>query len=289
PPYDPLFYGLLISATDKSAFSSVSEYDFSPERTEVFALDRIRNDRFESQGFTLKEPTQLHIYALGEFAFNEFADYAYIEDVETMEMVWEMTEDNTTHAGGATKNRMFDDVITLPAGSYMAHYSSDGSHSYNDWNSAKPFDPTKWGITVYGVGKSFDKSKIDLFSDMPTGSELLVDLTQVCDDEFLTKSLTIDKPTAVRIFALGEGSSGRMYDYGWIEEAKTGKVVWKMRYRTTRHAGGASKNRMANVVVELEPGEYDVVFVTDGSHSFCHFNASKPSYPQKWGITVSKK
>jgi len=28
-----------------------------------------------------------------------------------------------------------------------------------------------------------------------------------------------------------------MYDYGWIEEAKTGKTVWEMTYHMTEHAG----------------------------------------------------
>jgi hypothetical protein len=289
PPFDPFNYGLSLTVANESALASVSEYVYDEQQVTIFAMDRMRADRMETQGFTLKKPTKLHIYALGEFAFNSFADYGWIEDANTMEVVWEMTEDNTTHAGGGTKNRMFDDVITLPAGDYLAHYSTDGSHDYRSWNTGKPFDPEKWGITVYGVGKDFDKSQVDLFSDLPNGKEVLAALTRMGDDEYTSERFTVTEPTSVRIIALGEGSGGRMYDFGWIEEVKTGKVVWKMRYRKTRHAGGADKNRMATVVVDLEPGEYEVFYESDGSHSYRRFNASKPHSPSKWGITVSKK
>jgi len=40
-------------------------------------------------------------------------------------------------------------VITLPAGDYVLRYRSDGSHSYNDWNSDPPDDPESWGIAVF--------------------------------------------------------------------------------------------------------------------------------------------
>ena len=53
------------------------------------------------------------------------------------------------YAGGATKNRRFDGVIRLPAGSYVLRYETDGSHSFGDWNAAPPDDPESWGITVY--------------------------------------------------------------------------------------------------------------------------------------------
>ncbi|MBN4076104.1 hypothetical protein JYT16_00140 [Gemmatimonas aurantiaca] len=289
PPYDPFNYGLSLTVTDKSSLASIADYNFNEDQTVILALDKMRDDRMETQGFTLKKPTKLHIYALGEFAFRGFVDYGWIEDANTMEVVWEMTEDNTRHAGGATKNRVFDNVITLSEGDYLAHYSTDGSHSYHDWNSGKPFDPEKWGITLYGVGKNFDKSHIDLFSDLPNGKEILAELTRIGDDEYVNQRFSVDKATAVRILAIGEGSGGRMYDFGWIEEANTGKVVWKMRYRRTRHAGGADKNRMATVVVELDAGDYELFYQTDGSHSYQRFNASKPHNPTKWGVTVSVK
>jgi hypothetical protein len=63
-----------------------------------------------------------------------------------------MQYEETEPAGGADKNRMFDGVITLPAGSYVLHYTSDGSHSSSNWNDEAPDDPDNWGITVFRLG-----------------------------------------------------------------------------------------------------------------------------------------
>ncbi|MBN4057169.1 hypothetical protein JYU19_02560, partial [bacterium AH-315-J21] len=289
PPHDPLNYGLRLSVKSASDRSSIGEFTYDPDKNVIFALDKARNNEYLTQGFTLTKETRLRILCYGEFAFNSFADYGWIEDIATMEPVWEMTEDNTDYGGGATKNRVFDNVIKLPAGDYMAGYVSDGSHAYRSWNSAKPSDPTKWGLTVYGVGSKSDFSSVKLFDEAPVGSGVLVSLTRVGDDEEVSDHFSLDKKTRVTISALGEGMNGNMYDYGWVENANSGEVVWKMRYRKTRSAGGADKNRMVTATVTLEAGDYDVIFVTDGSHSFQRFNARQPRNPQRWGIIVSAK
>ena len=54
-------------------------------------------------------------------------------------------------AGGARKNRLYDDEIRLPAGTYKAVYRTDGSHSFEDWNADQPRDPWNWGMTIRRV------------------------------------------------------------------------------------------------------------------------------------------
>jgi hypothetical protein len=78
-------------------------------------------------------------------------DYGWIEDADGR-TVWKMKYDETEPAGGSEKNRVFDGVITLPAGNYVLHFRSDGSHSYHDWNADPPYDPESWGISVYRMG-----------------------------------------------------------------------------------------------------------------------------------------
>jgi hypothetical protein len=79
-----------------------------------------------------------------------------------------------------------------------------------------------------------------------------------------------------------------MADYGWIEEAKTGRRVWEMTYRSTEHAGGASKNRRFDGTIRLSAGEYVLRYETDGSHAFGDWNADPPDDPEMWGVTVSQ-
>ncbi|MCH7619784.1 MAG: hypothetical protein IH880_08470 [Candidatus Marinimicrobia bacterium] len=75
-------------------------------------------------------------------------DFGWIENVRSGRTVWEMTYRMTDHAGGAKKNRMFDGTIVLEPGEYVARYETDDSHSFNDWNASRPYDPFNWGITV---------------------------------------------------------------------------------------------------------------------------------------------
>jgi hypothetical protein len=59
-----------------------------------------------------------------------------------------------------------------------------------------------------------------------------------------------------------------------------------MEYRDTDHAGGAQKNREVRDSITLPAGEYEVIYETDGSHSFGDWNDRQPDNPLMWGITV---
>jgi hypothetical protein len=140
---------------------------------------------------------------------------------------------------------------------------------------------------VYGTGSDFDKSIIEVSRKRMKSGNTLVEITAMGDDDERSEYFTLDKASNVRIYAIGEGLDYDMYDYAWIEDANTGKVVWEMRYRKTNHAGGAKKNRMVDTIINLDRGEYEVFYVTDGSHSFEGWNDKKPRDPHHWGVTVT--
>ncbi len=100
------------------------------------------------QSFMLNEPSRVHIYALGEGVKGEMYDYGWIERKSDGSIIWEMTYRKTGHAGGASKNRVVDDIIMLDKGEYVVHYISDDSHSYDSWNAYQPDHPEAWGISV---------------------------------------------------------------------------------------------------------------------------------------------
>ena len=87
-------------------------------------------------------------YALGEGDHDEMADYGYITDETSDDVVWEMNWRNTRPAGGARKNRLFDGDVLLDPGTYEVTYETDDSHAFRSWNAAMPRDPSSWGITV---------------------------------------------------------------------------------------------------------------------------------------------
>ncbi len=291
PPYDPLNWGVAIFAVNKADKKSFSAYTPEGRGEPLVDLTRMRDDDFASQAFELKNEQSLRVVAIGEYGSwsKDFVDYGWIENASTARIVWEMTRRNTENAGGASKNRMFDGLVTLPKGYYIAHYITDDSHSYRDWNASAPYEPRLWGLSIY-PGKDFDSSKFKLLeeSEVKRSADILVKMTGVRDNERRRSKFSIDKRSRIRIYAIGEGSRDEMYDYGWIENDKTGRTVWEMTWRNTDPAGGARKNRLFDDTIILDPGKYEVYFITDGSHSFNDWNSSKPRDPVNWGITISK-
>jgi len=289
PPYDPLHYGMIIKPADEDNLQFTSDYVDDYSEPVIVEITRVRDNRYEYKGFDLKKEADLHIVAIGEYGYNDqFVDYGWIEDIDNNRVVWQMTEENTEYAGGATKNRRFDGVVTLPSGEYLVYYVTDGSHSYRRWNASPPYDKEMWGITVYGAGRDFNQSIFSVFEKLPGSDNLLVNLTGLGDDEEVKGTFTLDDVQKIRILSLGEGKDNRMYDYGWIENAQTGDIIWEMTYRKTRHAGGARKNRLVDTEITLDAGRYNVYFITDDSHSFPDFNSDRPEQAHKWGISIAR-
>ncbi len=291
PPNDPKSYGLSISVADPGDAKFVAPFDEELNETEIVSLTRIRADEFENAGFILNHDAKIHIVGLGErdYSKDNLVDYGWIVDADDLDRIWEMTAENTGHAGGAAKNCRFDGVIDLPAGNYIVYYRTDDSHSYGDWNSPPPFDKGSWGVALYGIGDNFGASSFSLVDKFQPLGNALVDLSGLGDDADVDQSFSLDGTTRVRILALGEGKGSQMYDYGWVENDNTGEIVWEMTYRKTDHAGGATKNRMVVANLTLDKGGYTAYFVTDDSHSYEDFNASPPDNPERWGMIVTKK
>ncbi len=285
PPYDPNFYGLLISGSEKDFDRSYISTYKEKEGTIVVRLDKLGDYEHVSEGFTLLRPMRLRIVAIGEGRDDEMFDYGWIQDAHSGEIVWNMDYDMTEDAGGADKNRQFDGVIALEQGSYIVNFTTDDSHSYRDWNASEPNDPEGWGIRIYTIGTSDDEKYVKPY-DPEKEKNILVQITRVRDSEHVRKEFTLHKPTNLRIYALGEGDWDEMYDYAWIEDFYTGKIVWKMKHSDTRRAGGHPKNRLFDGTVWFKAGKYIVHYQTDDSHAFGSWNTSPPRDQANWGITI---
>lgn len=148
---------------------------------------------------------------------------------------------------------------------------------------------------IYGsVGRRDDARRLtSIYGETylkPLPAELLkktpiAQIVRVADLEDKTVEFTLTRAESVRIFAIGEGIGGQMFDYGWIENAETGKPVWEMKDSETTHAGGAEKNRKVDKVVTLPPGRYRLRYKADDSHSFDNWNSLPPDI-NFWGIAL---
>ena len=287
PPTDPEFWGLMVRVRDPAARAAVKKFEYQPvpEGQTIVSMIGVGDGEMRSEGFALKRAMDVRIYAIGE-GTSRMVDYAWIVDAEHHKHIWTMTLDNTEHAGGASKNRVFDGTIRLTPGSYLVYFRTDDSHAADDWNAAPPAEEKYYGISLFPASGRLNPADIGPFVRPGRGTDVaLVELTGMRDNENARRTFRLEAQTKLRIYALGEGRDGEMFDYGRIEDGN-GRTVWRMQYDDTEPAGGADKNRMFDGVITLPAGTYVLRYDSDGSHSSSNWNDEPPDDPDNWGVTV---
>ncbi|MCP5061539.1 MAG: hypothetical protein GY936_03640 [Ignavibacteriae bacterium] len=255
-------------------------------KNSIVSFTRVMHDEDLEAGFSLKDNTEIRIYSIGESRKNSPFDVAWITNVKTNKLVWKASRENSSFAGGGSKNYLVDEKIELPKGSYLVHFTSDDSHSFEEWNVLPPDDPQFWGVTLWAAT---DKDKMNV---IPFREEdivkPIVDLTKVRDDEFLSQGFRVGKDTEFSLLCLGEGNdSDDLRDFGWIINADTKETIWSMNDNVNiKHAGGLKKNVMVEETLKLEKGNYIAFYSTDDSHSYKEWNASSPFQKEKWGLSI---
>lgn len=244
------------------------------------------DDAADEYLFRVDRPTTVRIYALGEMEPNNAMDYGWIEDAASGERRWEMTMSNTEPAGGNATNRRFDGELMLTPGLYRAVYQTDGGHDADNWHTNPPHDPAGWGLSLF----TEDLSAFSAF-DPWASQQPLISLTKVEDDASVNQSFEVTRPTRVIAYGVGEMTGkgrGNIFDYATLKKqtVRGEEQVWQMSYENSQPAGGAGKNRLEVAFLELDPGLYTLTYVTDGSHSFEDWNSKRPTYPERWGVTL---
>ncbi len=253
-------------------------------KRELISFTHVGDSGHWSQGFRVKRPITLHVYAQGErTGERSFADTGWIVDARTGKKVWEMTNAKAQFGGGHSKNRRQVETLRLPEGEYLATYVTDENHSPADWNAAPPCDPLMYGLTL-SIPDPADAPHVAL-AEVHNPDHVVAELVRVGDDEHRKVAFTLTAKTTVRIYALGEGDGDELADYGWIEDAQ-GQKVWIQRFEDSVPAGGASKNRQTDAAVDLPKGTYTLHYETDGSHAYGHWNSRPPRDAEHYGITV---
>ncbi len=305
PPFDPDAWGMQISSDGSG---SIQKFSVDESGRQLVAMRRIGNDALRKKQIVVNEALNVFLDVMGEISTSgTLYDYAWLEQNDTREKIWEMSLEDSRPAGGSNTNREEDAVVQLSAGTYTLYYQTDDSHSYDSWEKPKPTHPERWGVALYTLGDTEGPiSAITVLSgderenQVRQGSasspaeisvansreELLVDLSGVGNEADLSSDLILSTATRLRIVAQGEISNQGRYDYGWIERTETGERVWEMTLSNTGSAGGEDRNRRFDGSVSLPAGEYVVRFVSDFSHAFGDFDDGPPTIENEWGIRI---
>lgn len=146
-PYDPEFWGITLAEVNPGVRPALQPGG-SAETGAFLSIAPVGDGQHIVKRFEVSAPTRVRVIALGEGTDGEMHDYAWLEAGDTGRALWKMEFDETGRAGGAVKNRQVQVDLSLPAGVYALHYTTDGSHAFGDWNSPPPRRPHLWGVTL---------------------------------------------------------------------------------------------------------------------------------------------
>jgi hypothetical protein len=259
-----------------------------PDLGSLVRLAPLENNVVRRARLDLSAPARMRLLAVGEYSAScrGFADAAWITGIETCERVWEMTLVNTEPAGGGEKNRRFDKEVELSAGAYTIEVASDATHAYGNWNTAPPYDPESWGLTLIPLtplAPGVARVTLD-----PPYANVIVRIDRVGDGQYRESLFRLTHAADFHVRALGEWdkTEDRYFDFGWIEDPLQLKTIWTMESLAGVYAGGECRNRLVEDRVHLEPGIYQVGYVSDDAHSFDGWSNEPPFDASAWGIQV---
>ncbi len=252
----------------------------------VAMVHPVRHDAVERTAFSLGRPAALEVIATGEMTSGDASDIGWIINADSRQEVWRMSWAKTAAVGGSPRNRVEHVTLRLPAGRYVAYFTTNDSYDPSEWTRMPPLDPGSWGL-VLRLPDSSARSAFKPIEWQPVpASGTLASISKVGDDESKQAEFVLQKPANVQLHALGEASGNEMADYAWLVDLDQHRRVWTMKQPATTPAGGATKNREFDGVLALPAGHYQLNYVSDGSHAFGDWNAAAPVEPEGWGVSA---
>jgi CubicO group peptidase (beta-lactamase class C family) len=135
------------------------------------------------------------------------------------------------------------------------------------------------------------KGLLDIYTNLYCRPSPAIDLPRITsiesveNDQYRITEYVLLKDVTVRVYGVGESDYYRLFDFGGIEDASTGRLIWKMSLEQSADAGGTLKNRTVDQSIELQKGTYRLHYKTDSAHSLDRWNDIPPD-ELFWGISL---
>ncbi len=259
-------------------------------------LSRLGPSEHRTAGFVLSRPQFLQLEAIGAEPRGQDDEVwwsregedehswpaaAWIIETSSRAVVWDLRRVTTNRLGKGL--RLFTGPIRLPAGVYEVHFASYVTGSV--YERDRLFEQFRLSIT--GPGRPARPRELK----EPVQTFLETAFLRLTPDSGSVARLgfEVTHPVEVEVLALGELRQRRSYDYGWIQNADTRQLLWRMEWDNTTPAGGTARNRMARDTLHLAAGRYVATFVNDESHRAGAWRATPAVDPVLWGLTLRVK
>ena len=138
----------------------------------------------------------------------------------------------------------------------------------------------------YAQGPTYPTTLIRDIENLVKKDRRVAQISQPGNYQDTTLTFSLDETTTFLVVGMGDGNSYGMLDYGWIESEDSQQVFWAMDYEESRHAGGATRNRLQIATVRLKPATYRLRFRSDGHHSYDNWVTDTPGKIDLWGIQL---
>lgn len=269
-------------------------------RTEAFVLDRAQSvhiravgaERGKGKGL-LERTLERYDLVSNRDENSAWQGNAWILDATTRQVVWELRAADADRDRGPL--RSFDGNVRLRAGTYEAYYGSFSDtwrvrgmvqgQDRSFWERLRDDDPSgKFRLSIEGDGRRIGRDLAAVREEFD--ERTVVSLTNVAPSSTQKIGFTLDRPTEVEVYAIGEARADAAFDYGWIINADTREKVWQLRFDFSDPAGGADKNRMEHRVLRLPAGRYAALYSADDSHDSRKWNDVPPHDPAYYGLTI---
>ena len=260
----------------------------------VVLINQFEENQWEKQSFRVDDEMTVKIDAVIPVVDEEPIALFWLLDSESRDLVWKV--DRTDVSSKDYNFVTIQNQVVLRKGSYEAYAGILCFEQEVNEHDKGLFDELMAGLKLKSKKDNFYlkitpyKSNQDQCYPLKNfiTSRPGIQLTKVGDDQSLKSLFVVKKTIKAEIYMLGEAqrSDRDLFDYGVILNTKTRKIVWQPQSGQGRYAGGSRKNRVFREIISIPPGEYELTFITDDSHSFEEFNDCIPYDPEYWGITL---
>jgi len=220
--------------------NSVSNITYNPDITAkiesaindgaaVVAILGIGDHQDLSKSFKVTANGNYLVFSSGEGTLAGMYDFAFLTAANSDTIWTARTYKESRHSGGALKNRIQIQQVSLKAGNYVLHYKSDDSHSSLEWNDAAPDQPALYGTGLIEVKDQKERLMVEKSLQMKKQSNVLSgdyisalkytgEYLWVCTSNAGLNRIDL-KTNAIKIYQKDQNSTNTIYSNSIIDLA----------------------------------------------------------------------
>ncbi|WP_194775883.1 sensor histidine kinase [Pararhodonellum marinum] len=138
---------------------------FLESKQKIASIEEVGDFQDLSQSLEIKEAGNYLVVSVGEGDFRSMADFGWLENEGKDTISGLVDFRRSYYAGGAAKNRIFMEQVSLEAGKYSLRYKTDDSHSFGKWNEDPPDRIPLYGIALIKMADQKIEQTLTSFMD----------------------------------------------------------------------------------------------------------------------------